>query len=357
MFSQLDYSPEQEREDALFFESQPYCGEAEADRERHYLWQAGFVSYCSCFACEGRREAEYADEDARREWEEASAEHIEEQAAWLFEEAERQRHRSSRPTRGAARPRPFKTLGRGVAGFIPRPGRTTCPPTHEKEPVMAGESWKSHKNTARERDAELDTAAQLRDLFQSGESIRGPVPRRGGALVLGVPGVRRVRHRRAGRLTCRSESSPAGPGRTWTPAAPRSPAPTPPAASCTSATAAAPARSTAARTPLERSAATRTTAPATPAWPTWGSTSVSERRSPTTCPAAATDHHDPKELDMRQTLNGVPFTDQQQEDYEWENYRRWAIGPLMSRENWKARNERIDRLAAAGQLPTNPYGW
>jgi hypothetical protein len=52
------YTAEREREDALFFESQSYNAFREADRERHYLWRAGFTGYCDCATCDGEREAE-----------------------------------------------------------------------------------------------------------------------------------------------------------------------------------------------------------------------------------------------------------------------------------------------------------
>ncbi|MEP7128045.1 MAG: hypothetical protein ABI729_04215 [Chitinophagales bacterium] len=51
------YTAEQEREDALFFESQPYNVFAAADEEAHYLFRAGFTSYCSCSRCEQAGEA------------------------------------------------------------------------------------------------------------------------------------------------------------------------------------------------------------------------------------------------------------------------------------------------------------
>jgi hypothetical protein len=40
-------------------------------------------------------------------------------------------------------------------------------------------------------------------------------------------------------------------------------------------------------------------------------------------------------------------------EFEWETYRRYAIPPLMSREQWEAHWERLH----SGDLPTNPYEW
>ena len=34
------------------------------------------------------------------------------------------------------------------------------------------------------------------------------------------------------------------------------------------------------------------------------------------------------------TRNGVPFTKSEAREYEWQNYARWAVGPLMSREQF-----------------------
>ncbi|GGX26613.1 hypothetical protein [Streptomyces chryseus] len=41
----------------------------------------------------------------------------------------------------------------------------------------------------------------------------------------------------------------------------------------------------------------------------------------------------------------------------YENYSRWAIAPLMTREQWEARERRIDEQRRAGTLSTNPYEW
>lgn len=41
----------------------------------------------------------------------------------------------------------------------------------------------------------------------------------------------------------------------------------------------------------------------------------------------------------------------------YEHYTRWAIAPLMTREQWEASRRRLDEMAAAGTLPTNPYEW
>jgi hypothetical protein len=64
---------------------------AEADREAHYLFVAGFVSYCSCFRCEAEAEARYAEEQAEedfRAWaaelDAATPEAIEEAAHWAW---------------------------------------------------------------------------------------------------------------------------------------------------------------------------------------------------------------------------------------------------------------------------------
>lgn len=43
--------------------------------------------------------------------------------------------------------------------------------------------------------------------------------------------------------------------------------------------------------------------------------------------------------------------------FQWALYARWAIAPLMDRDQWIARRLRIDAMAAAGTLPTNPYEW
>lgn len=71
------YTAEREREDALFFESQPYNAAAAADAEAHYLWAAGFVPFCSCFRCEAETEARYAEMDELYAWadEFAAADH------------------------------------------------------------------------------------------------------------------------------------------------------------------------------------------------------------------------------------------------------------------------------------------
>lgn len=41
----------------------------------------------------------------------------------------------------------------------------------------------------------------------------------------------------------------------------------------------------------------------------------------------------------------------------YENYSRWAIGPLMTREQWENRQALIAEQANAGTLPANPYEW
>ena len=39
----------------------PYNAFAVADQESHYLWQAGFRSYCDCSRCEAECEARYEE--------------------------------------------------------------------------------------------------------------------------------------------------------------------------------------------------------------------------------------------------------------------------------------------------------
>lgn len=43
-------------------------------------------------------------------------------------------------------------------------------------------------------------------------------------------------------------------------------------------------------------------------------------------------------LSQRQTLDGVPFTDKQEREYDWCLYQRWAIAPLMTREQYMAQH-------------------
>ncbi len=45
---------------------------------------------------------------------------------------------------------------------------------------------------------------------------------------------------------------------------------------------------------------------------------------------------------------------QRQREFSWQTYQRWAIGPLMTRERWEARQDRIE---SRQPLPTNPYEW
>lgn len=49
--------------------------------------------------------------------------------------------------------------------------------------------------------------------------------------------------------------------------------------------------------------------------------------------------------------------DPYQMEADYQNYARWAIGPLMTREQWFARQQQIREQAAAGTLPTNPAEW
>ena len=41
-------------------------------------------------------------------------------------------------------------------------------------------------------------------------------------------------------------------------------------------------------------------------------------------------------------------------EFEWATYQRWAIGPLMTREQWEARQTRIH---SGKPLSPNPYEW
>lgn len=67
------YDADREREDAMFFESQPYNSFAAADQERHYLFTAGFTSGCDCNRCELTAEADMQRWDEEQEMAEAAA--------------------------------------------------------------------------------------------------------------------------------------------------------------------------------------------------------------------------------------------------------------------------------------------
>jgi hypothetical protein len=41
-------------------------------------------------------------------------------------------------------------------------------------------------------------------------------------------------------------------------------------------------------------------------------------------------------------------------EFDWQNYQRWAVGPLMTREQWE---DLQDRIESGQPLPTNPYEW
>lgn len=87
-----------EREDALAFEATPYNAFAAADQERHYLYRAGYTSYCDCSGCEGAREAQYAEEAEVYYFDfEATVEEIDQMAADLFDRAEADRAREFEP--------------------------------------------------------------------------------------------------------------------------------------------------------------------------------------------------------------------------------------------------------------------
>lgn len=45
------------------------------------------------------------------------------------------------------------------------------------------------------------------------------------------------------------------------------------------------------------------------------------------------------------------------DDFEYETYARWAVGPIMSRAEWDVRQARIRQAADNGTLGTNPYAW
>jgi hypothetical protein len=45
---------------------------------------------------------------------------------------------------------------------------------------------------------------------------------------------------------------------------------------------------------------------------------------------------------------------QRQREFDYQTYCRWAVGPLMTREQWDARQ---DRIHSGQKLSTNPYEW
>lgn len=49
--------------------------------------------------------------------------------------------------------------------------------------------------------------------------------------------------------------------------------------------------------------------------------------------------------------------DQRKDEFEYQTYARWAVGPVMSRTEWDARQARIRQAAENGTLGTNPYTW
>jgi hypothetical protein len=55
-------------------------------------------------------------------------------------------------------------------------------------------------------------------------------------------------------------------------------------------------------------------------------------------------------------LDGTPFTDEEQFEWDYQNQARWAIYPV-SREQFRADQARIAEKAANGTLGPNPYEW
>lgn len=99
-YADLDdiYSAEREREDALFFESQPYSYYATADAEAHWLFTNGHTSYCSCNSCELAADAAAQEEGEAWYWDfEASIDQIDQLAQDLFDSAEQHRAREFAP--------------------------------------------------------------------------------------------------------------------------------------------------------------------------------------------------------------------------------------------------------------------
>jgi hypothetical protein len=82
---------EQEREEALYSESQPYCAFRTADEERHYLYVAGFRDYCDCTGCELQAdyeaEARYELDCYQADLEAMTPEQLDAEAARLFEDS------------------------------------------------------------------------------------------------------------------------------------------------------------------------------------------------------------------------------------------------------------------------------
>jgi hypothetical protein len=46
-----------------------------------------------------------------------------------------------------------------------------------------------------------------------------------------------------------------------------------------------------------------------------------------------------------------------QREFNYQTYARWAVGPLMTRSQWEAREDRIGEQCRTGTLPTNPAEW
>lgn len=65
-----------------------------------------------------------------------------------------------------------------------------------------------------------------------------------------------------------------------------------------------------------------------------------------------------KAYDRAITAKGNEMTDSERDaENAYQNYAQWAIGPLMTREQWEAKQARIKDMCEAGTLPTNPYEW
>lgn len=84
-----------------------YSYYAEADREDHYLFTAGFrQGPCWCAACEWAAELDYQIEEASRSFDEAAAADIEAAAADMFDRAEQDRAAEFAPDPWAGLPDP-----------------------------------------------------------------------------------------------------------------------------------------------------------------------------------------------------------------------------------------------------------